>query len=113
MTFVGEIGTPRREYLYDLQYVDLLLIRRGYERRQRPLWSANRWQTYYLMAAQVGSDGMRKSGINSPTDLIKFPWERTATDMPSDDEVADMIAEMKAMNGSRLAVHPQGNPGQK
>lgn len=103
MTFVGEIGTPRREYLYDLQYVDLLLIRRGYERRQRPLWSANRWQTYYLMNAQVGSDGMRKSGIHSPTDLIKFPWEDAAAEpssgnMPSKAEIEELRRMMQEEN---------------
>ena len=112
MTFVGEIGLPRHEYLYDLRHIDLLLIQRGYERRQRHSWSATRWQTYYLMAAQVGSDGLRKSGINSPTDLIKFPWERTAATLPSEDEVAELVAEMKAMNDAIPAVSPQGQPQQ-
>lgn len=108
MTFVGEIGLPRHEYLYELRHIDLLLIRRGYERRTRHLWSATRWQTYYIMAAQVGSDGMRKSGINSPTDLIKFPWEReTAHVNVSQEDIDEMLALMDSMNAQNTQAPAQ------
>jgi hypothetical protein len=53
------------------------------------------------MSAQVGSDGMHKSGINSPTDLIQFPWERTETDLPSEDDIAEMQAMMASMNAKK------------
>lgn len=96
---VGEVGLPRREYLYDLTYCDIVLILRGYEQRHRHLWSATRWQTFYLMSAQVGSDGMRKANLNRPTDLIQFPWERdTPGDLPTEEEAQQMLAEMEAIN---------------
>ena len=72
---MGEIGISRREYLYVLSFCDLLLISRGYDRRNRHLWSAIRWQTHQLMAAFVGGNKLTEAGIHSPKDLIAFPWE--------------------------------------
>lgn len=43
---------------------------------------------------------LKKANINGPTDLIKFPWEKE-TELScnlSDDEIADMQAEMDAIN---------------
>ena len=97
---MGEIGTNRNEYLYDLSYCDLLLIERGYEHRHRHLWSTTRWQTYYLMLAQCGSDNLRKSNINSPTDLIKFPWDTEPAAPISEEEAADLQAEIDAINAN-------------
>ena len=67
----------------------------------RHAWSSTRWLAFNLMSAQVGSDGMHKSGINSPTDLIKFPWERTETDLPSEDDIEEMQAMMASMNSKK------------
>ena len=83
MKFVGEIGIPRREYLFELDYVDIVQIERGYERRQRHRWSATRWQTFCLMNAFAGGDAMKKNGIHTPQDLIHFPWD-TADDDDDD-----------------------------
>lgn len=95
---VGEIGIPRREYLYELRYVDLILIQRGYVARYRNMWSATRWQTYLLMQAQVGTEGLRKAGITRASDLLAFPWEKESVALPSADEVADLLSEMAAIN---------------
>ena len=73
---MGEIGVNRLEYLYELSWLDLILIERGYDRRCRHLWSATRWQAYELMSAQMGGQQMRENGIHSPLDLLKFPWEK-------------------------------------
>ena len=72
-------------------------IIRGYNRRERGMWSATRWQTYYLMSVSMAD--LKKAGINKPTDLMKFPWEKEA-DIPtiSDDEIAELQAEMEALN---------------
>ena len=75
MKFVGEIGISRREYLYELDYLDMVQIERGYERRHRHAWSIGRWQTFHLMAAFCGGENLQKSGIHSPVDLIRFPWD--------------------------------------
>lgn len=52
------------------------MIERGYERRHRHLWSSARWQTYRLMEVQIGTEGMRKANLDSPKDLLPFPWDR-------------------------------------
>ena len=97
--FVGEIGIQRREFLYEIKFWEARRILRGYNRRERGMWSATRWQTYYLMSVSMAD--LKKAGINGPTDLIKFPWEKETadtTDLPSDEEIAEMQAEMDAIN---------------
>lgn len=96
--FVGEIGIPRREYLYDLTFKDIVLIQRGYVNRSRNMWSATRWQTFYIMSSFIGSDGMRKSGLTSPKDLLEFPWERDSSPPLSDEEVDEIRKELENLN---------------
>ena len=74
-------------------------IIRGYTRRQRSLWSATRWQTYHIMLAQIGSEGMRSAGINKTDALMPFPWE-TEAPIISEDEEARILAELEALNNS-------------
>ena len=88
MKLVGEIGISRQEYLYDLQYVDILQIERGYERRHRHLWSAVRWETFYMLCAQAGGDKLSEKGINSPADLLPFPWDTDELPLTDEETVA-------------------------
>lgn len=69
---MGEIGISRLEYLYELQFWEIILIVKGYSHRNREMWSAIRWQTYCLMATQAD---LKKAGIYGPMDLMRFPWE--------------------------------------
>lgn len=85
MKFVGEIGIPRSEYLYELQYLDQIQIERGYDRRHRHIWGISRWQTYMLMSVSMAD--LKKAGIYKPTDILKFPWDE------SDEETGDMPDE--------------------
>ena len=105
MKFVGEIGINRTEYLYILNYVDILQIERGYNRRNAHLWSATRWSTYYMMSSFCGSEGMEKAGIYSPMDLIQFPWEQnpnkeeeTEKVILTDEDVEKMRENMRQYN---------------
>lgn len=104
MKLVGEIGISRIEYLYTLDYVDIIQIERGYERRNAHLWSATRWQTYYTMLSACGSEGMEKAGIYSPMDLMTFPWERNPNNEESegtiltDEQVQKMKEDMQRFN---------------
>ena len=102
MKFVGEIGIPRSEYLYDLQYLDLIQIERGYERRHRHEWSIARWQTFNLMGAFCGGDAMKKAGIHNPPDLIRFLWDSdgdtSSFSLPTHEEQQRMIQEMREYN---------------
>ena len=89
MKFVGEIGIPRLEYLYELQYLDQIQIERGYDRRHRHIWGISRWQTYMLMSVSMA--GLKKAGIYKPTDILKFPWDKSdeeAGNLPDDKEIA-------------------------
>ena len=97
---MGEIGFSRREFLHDLKWWEVKSIIRGYNNRKRDLWSSTRWQTYNLMCAFAGSKSLSESGINSPTDLIKFPWDTNNLPITFDD-VQTIVAEIEAVNAQR------------
>mgnify|MGYP006874795778 CR=1 FL=1 len=74
------------------------MIQRGYDRRNLQLWSAIRWQTFRLMEASVGTESMKDAGLNTPKDLMSFPWEiekkdQTSITDESYDEIQRMIVE--------------------
>ena len=95
---MGEIGLQRQEYLYDLQYIDLLMIERGYERRHRHPWSIARWQTYHIMLSQCGGDSLQKAGISSASDLLPLPWDEDLPPEVTDEEIEKIQAEIDALN---------------
>ena len=102
MVVVGEIGRTPGELKYGLKWWEIRSIIRGYNRRHRDIWSATRWQTYNLMAAQVGGKELAKNGINSATDLLPLPWDtKAANKLPTKEEVADMVAEIDAINAAK------------
>lgn len=95
---MGEIGIPRREFLYELRFWEVRRIIRGYRRRQRPSWEQARLNAFYIMSAMAD---LSKAGIRSDCDLITFPWEKEETksdSLPSDEEVEEMRQLMKQMN---------------
>lgn len=106
---MGEIGISRREYLYVLSFCDLLLISRGYDRRNRHLWSAIRWQTHQLMAAFVGGNKLTEAGIHSPKDLIAFPWEKEGPVELSEEDVRELQADIDFAN-AMLQQQREGKP---
>ena len=96
-TFVGEIGIPRREFLFHIRFWEARRILQGYSNRQRAMWSSTRWMTYNIMWAMPYLD-LKKAGIMKPTDLIKFPWDEEDIYLPTDDEIQESIDEMNALN---------------
>ena len=95
--FVGEIGIPRREFLFDISFWEARRILRGYRNRYRDMWSAVRWHAYRIMGAMPYCD-LEKAGIRRPTDLIKFPWDNDnipAADVPSEEEAEEMLQILK------------------
>ena len=97
---MGEIGIQLRDYLYDLRYIDLLMIQRGYDRRHRYVWAATRWQTYNLMSAQVGTKALQEAGIFNITDLIRFPWEEQRKGF-DDGDIAELERQLLLINGNK------------
>ncbi len=64
---------------------------RGYylkmEMQQKAEWERTRWQTWVLAMPNA-----RKGSLNSPKDLIRFPWEKI--DLPTKEEVDYAIRKM-------------------
>lgn len=96
---MGEIGIERNTFFSQLRWWEVRAIIRGYNARHRDIWSATRWQTYNIMAAQVGGKELEKAGIMSPTDLLPLPWDtKDASKLPTEEEVAGMVDEINAIN---------------
>ena len=95
---VGEIGIPRHDFLYNLQVWEVRRIIRGYRKREQTTWEQCRWQTFWLL--HNGMLDVRKAGINQPSDLIQFPWdkEQVDPDMPTKEEVDAMRQELIRLN---------------
>ena len=110
MKFVGEIGIPRREFLYEMQYLDQIQIERGYDRRHRHIWGISRWQTYMLMSVSMAD--LKKAGIYKPTDLLKVPWDKSDEemgDLPDAKEIARLQQMMREENAARERVEQERN----
>ena len=97
---MGEIGIPRREFLYELTLTDLLMIERGYNRRSIDTWGAARWSTYHIMTAFVG-DGLKKDGVMSPQDLLPLAWDtQPEAEHYTEADIAGLQADIdRANNG--------------
>lgn len=64
------------------------------------MWYATRWQTYHLVAAQVGGKELQKHGIRSAQDLLSLPWDKedeaSEPEIISEDEAKRLQNIMKA-----------------
>ena len=94
---VGEIGVSHSDFMYRLEYWQVVVIIRGYRRRQQPLWEAARMNAFFSMA---GTANLAQNGIHTDQDLIRFPWEkeRGRQEVPDDDEVEEMRREIQKLN---------------
>ena len=98
--FVGEIGIPRKEFLFDISWWEIQMIYKGYRNRFRDMWSAFRWHAYRIMGAMPYAD-LQKAGITSPKDLIHFPWDNepiTDDDIPTDIEMMEVQQILRDMS---------------
>lgn len=93
---VGEIGRDRLEYQYDMSYCDIVLIIRGYRRRNVLLYQLQRLNVF---ASTFAFSGNHK-GLK-PEDLWPLYFdnykEQTAPPL-SDEERNELQAEMDAIN---------------
>jgi len=92
---VGEIGIPRREFLYDIRFWEVRRIIRGY--RQRDLLK------HQLIAecAYAAMFAMRDPKGKTVSDMFPMLFDDDDDDDEppiSEEEVADMQALMKAFN---------------
>ena len=94
---VGEIGIPRRDFLYDLRYWEVLRIIRGYRRRGRLR------DQLIAEAVFAAMHTMRDSNGKTVKDFFPMLFEdpddedREASTI-TDEEIAELQAEMDAWN---------------
>ena len=92
---MGEIGIPRHEFLYELTWWEINSIIRGYRKRNR--------LTHQLLAEIVYTTTytMRDPKGKTVVDMFSQLFEGNDEDLEppiTDDEAAQMQANMRAMN---------------
>ena len=87
---MGEIGRDRHEFLYEMQYWEILLIIRGYRRRGVLQYQLQRMQVFASTFAFAGNKDGKK-----PQDLwpLYFDHYKTAPAISEEDrkELLDLI----------------------
>jgi hypothetical protein len=93
---VGEIGIPRREFLYDLSFWEVRRIIRGYRNRDSLKHQLIAECTYAAMFA------MRDPKGKTVEDLFPMLFEEEDYELPdiSDEEVSDLQADIAAYNAA-------------
>lgn len=91
---MGEVGIPRKEFLYDLKLWEINAIVEGYRNRAHTAWETARWQTFCIVCA------MGAKNINSPQDIQKFPWEEEEQiyEEMTEEERNELLQEMNDIN---------------
>ncbi len=92
---MGEIGIPRREFLYDIRFWEVRRIIRGYRQRD--------WLKHQLIAECVyaATYAMRDPKGKTVADMFPmlFDYDDDDDEPPiSEEDVAELQAEMDAIN---------------
>lgn len=92
--FVGEIGIPRREYLYELRHVDILLILQGYFNRKHSDWEQARFIAYHVRYCMGVKQGETVPDVKR---WHPFPWEQDTTphNLPTPEEEKELQEDMQ------------------
>lgn len=91
---VGEIGRDRRETIYDMSYCNIMLIIRGYRRRNVLQYQLQRLQAFYSLFAFRSNEGNKTPDQLWPLYFDKY---KTADNSPqvTEEEAKQMREEMK------------------
>ena len=92
---MGEIGIPRREYLYEIRGWEARRILKGYQRRHILMYQLQRMQVWASMFC------MGNPEKKTPSDILHLYFDDfdKESDQPiSDDEIRQMQEEMAAIN---------------
>ena len=98
---MGEIGRDRREYLYEMSYCDILLIQRGYRRRNILQYQLQRLQAYGAFHCMGGSKKTPEQWL--PLYVDRYKMVNNEAPPISEEEIAEMLEDMKQI----------GNPWKK
>ena len=91
---VGEIGRDRHEYLYEMSYCEILLIQRGYRRRNVIQYQLQRLQAYGEFFCMSGTK-------KKPDEWMQMYFDDYKTESAppiSEEDENELIEMMKAMN---------------
>lgn len=103
---VGEIGRDRREYLYEMPYWEILLIQRGYRRRNILQYQLQRLQAYCSFFAMGGNKDHKEPHEWLPMYFDRYK-DRNNSRVISDEEYDEIQAEMAAIN-AKIAKESAG-----
>ena len=97
---MGEVGLERNTFLYEIEFWEIKAIVSGYRKRERTYCLMTRWATFMQMC--TGMADISKSGIHTPEDLMRFPWEKEQDEAPpiSEEEQEEIRAELRRLNNS-------------
>ena len=96
--FVGEIGIPRREFLYEIRGWEARRIMKGYQRRYVLMYQLQRMQVWASLFC------MGNPEKKSPIDIFHLyfdDWDKETVPV-DEDTVKDLLADIAAEN-RRLA----------
>jgi hypothetical protein len=92
---VGEIGIPRREFLYEIRGWEARRILKGYQRRNILMYQLQRMQVWASMFC------MGNPEKKTPSDIVHLyfdDFDKESYHPISDDEIRQMQEEMAAIN---------------
>jgi hypothetical protein len=98
---VGEIGFPRREFLYDISFWETRRIIRGYKRRNILAYQLLRLTAYGSTFTMQDPNG------KSPTDWLPLYFDKDDEEAEppiSEEEVADMVKELEDINSGKVKL---------
>lgn len=97
--FVGEIGIPRREFLYDITYWEARRINRGYRKRDRlkhQLLAEGVYASIYAMRDPQG-----KTASDMFPQIFEDDDDYEGEPCITEDDISEMQAEMAAINSQQ------------
>ena len=91
---MGEIGRDRHEFLYEMSYCDILLIRRGYRRRNILQYQLQRLQAYGAFHCMSGSKKDPQEWLPLYIDRYKTDDNDSPLTQEEVNELQDELADL-------------------
>lgn len=91
---MGEIGRDRHEFLYEMSYCDILLIRRGYRRRNILQYQLQRLQAYGAFHCMSGSKKDPQEWLPLYIDRYKIDDNDSPLTQDEVNELQDELADL-------------------
>ena len=96
---MGEIGFPRKEFLYELTWWEVRSIIRGYNARHHEGWRQARLIAYHVRYCM----GVRHGEVAKEiTKWLPFSWEQEPVHVITEEEADELAEELEAYRMSGL-----------